>query len=641
MPKLELVARPGTAEAGEEELIEASRQGDAEAFARLYSHYRLALYATCLRRLRDPALAEDVVQDTFLRAFTNLARFDAGRRLWPWLLAIAERRCIDVLRRASRTSLVDDVEESQTCAAALNEAGTDVTLDAVICAEERGRLEAALGQLPSRQRRALLLFALEGWNYSDIASAEHASISSVKSLIFRARRTLRAACETGVLGAVLIPVRRLRHRMQRIAQRIQAGGEGLVGGAMQSISTTALALSLALAGFPAANSGILPSRLGGGAVAPAPLVRNSALGVPAHGSSLRAAAHPISVDETAAAVGKQVLDPTKDATPENTQFTGFAASPAYAQDHTLFAAGTVPCARQLCRVLFASYDGGATWKRLPAASFSGESLLVPPGAVRGSTIYAMGSSGLQESVDRGVTFHLASPLVGGIAASPRFGSGDPRILIGAAAVVEYWADKGLTRPAALTAVSEPYSTIAFSPAYPAQDVTLLGAVRPGAGRLLESVVYRCAGSVCAGVPLSGAVGVPALRLSPGFARDSVGYAFTSDAVFISRDSGGSFAPLVLPRGVAGFVRDLAVLSDCEIVMAVQRGSVSGAGGIYVSRTCGASWTRSDVRVPGFSKGATRVIVAPTGRLWAGGLEAGLACSEDGGRRWSTRCSAAR
>src|SRR6058998_456457 len=92
-------------------LIRQVRTGDADAFATLYQTHRPAVLATCLRRLRDRDLAEDAVQDTFLRAYASLDRFEEDRPLGPWLNSIAARRCIDLIRRSARTSTSEDVEE--------------------------------------------------------------------------------------------------------------------------------------------------------------------------------------------------------------------------------------------------------------------------------------------------------------------------------------------------------------------------------------------------------------------------------------------------------------------------------------------------------------------------------------------------
>lgn len=178
-------------------LVRASRQGDIDAYSRLFEWYRCALYQVCLRRLRNTVLAEDAVQETFLKAFENFSMFDTDRRVWPWLVTIADRTCIDLLRRQAKLSSIDEAEEPEALPCAAGRDADDTTLGAIIDAERRARLEQALGVLPPRQRRALMLFGVEGWTYSEIASVEGASRAAIKSVIWRARVTMRKAYEAG------------------------------------------------------------------------------------------------------------------------------------------------------------------------------------------------------------------------------------------------------------------------------------------------------------------------------------------------------------------------------------------------------------------------------------------------------------
>lgn len=631
---------PGATDAAEDALIRASQGGSAEAFSRLYGKYRNALYALCLKRLRDPDLAEDVVHDTFLRAFVNLPKFEIGKRMWPWLVTIAERRCLDMYRRKRRSTPVEDVGEAETSTRTWRERRHDATLASVIASEDREYLERALARLPSRQRRALLLHAVDGWKYSDIASAERASVGSVKSLIFRARVTLRAACENAMLGGFVLPIRGLRHRIHRAAERarvaIQLAGDGLAGSAAQSLSTAALALALAFASGAAPGGLGLPGEEGGSSHAPtqrAHLV-GSAGARRAAGPAAGGFWNPTdSTDE----IARQILDPTDGATPDNTHMTSVAVSPSYERDHTVFALGVVACLRPPCSVLFASHDGGASWTKLTPPNFAADTLLLPPAYPSDPRIYAMGPSGLQESADGGRTFRVVSPLVGGTAISPAFNAADPRILIGTSAVVEYWADRGLMKPAPITAVSGPYSSVAFSPAYPSHPVILVGSVRPGAAGF-EAVVSRCSGSLCTESVLPGAVSVPQLRLSRDFATDALIYAFTGNTLFASRDGGASFERRTLPTNVTGSLTDVEPMpGNSRVLFAAATQGGNTRGGLFRSPDGGRSWVRLPLHAS-LDRGFVALAASPAGRIFAASAFIGMACSDDMGLTWSAPCA---
>lgn len=238
-------------------LISRSRRGDREAFARLYDRYRRALYQICLRRLKDPSLAEDIVHETFLRALSHIGSFDTDRRMFPWLAAIAQNACVDVLRSRSKTNLLDDFEESDEEGMGLTLTNTDTTLEAVISSEERQRLGQALSLLPARQRRVLLLYALDNWSYSEIALAEQSSVASIKSIIFRARDNLRRICERAAMSVIPLPLLRLRLRAQKAAADIDPSWTNAIMRGMAAVQfLVAPAVGIVLALSVTAPSGM-------------------------------------------------------------------------------------------------------------------------------------------------------------------------------------------------------------------------------------------------------------------------------------------------------------------------------------------------------------------------------------------------
>lgn len=131
--------------------------------------------------------AEDVAQETFVRAFVHFDRFDPERPLLPWLLAIARRLCLDLLRREKVMPTAD---------------GLPVTVDPApdperqaSLKEEWSRLEQALADLDDGPREAIFLFHLEGMSYRAIAMALEAPIGTVMTWLHRGRAELRKTFE--------------------------------------------------------------------------------------------------------------------------------------------------------------------------------------------------------------------------------------------------------------------------------------------------------------------------------------------------------------------------------------------------------------------------------------------------------------
>jgi RNA polymerase sigma-70 factor (ECF subfamily) len=134
--------------------------------------------------------ADDILQETFVRAYCNLRRFDPERPFANWLYTIAANLCLDRQRRLKREKRVawDDVEGGR----AEMEAAPSRTPDRVAeNGELRGQIEEAIARLPERQRAALVLFEVEDLKITEVAELMECSEGAVKSTLHRARRRLR------------------------------------------------------------------------------------------------------------------------------------------------------------------------------------------------------------------------------------------------------------------------------------------------------------------------------------------------------------------------------------------------------------------------------------------------------------------
>jgi RNA polymerase sigma factor (sigma-70 family) len=167
----------------DEMLLAALGSGNAEAAAAFVRRFQSRVYGLAVTMLRDAGLAEEVAQETFVRAWRHAATYDARRgRVATWLLAIARNLAIDRARMRSPTPVDPDVIASQ-----LDLAYEDPPIDL----SERDRLRRAMSSLPDEQRRALVLATYAGRTALEISELDGVPLGTVKTRIRSAMLKLR------------------------------------------------------------------------------------------------------------------------------------------------------------------------------------------------------------------------------------------------------------------------------------------------------------------------------------------------------------------------------------------------------------------------------------------------------------------
>ena len=159
-------------------LVEAAQDGDLAAFEAIVRRHQAAVYRVALRMLGSRADAQDVTQETFVRAWRSLDRFRRHSAVSTWLYRIVTRRCLDLLAARKPTQELGEVNLERT--------GPDPAERA----EHRERLRAmarAIAMLPAEQRAALVLREFEGLSYQQLADVLNASLPAVKGRLHRAR----------------------------------------------------------------------------------------------------------------------------------------------------------------------------------------------------------------------------------------------------------------------------------------------------------------------------------------------------------------------------------------------------------------------------------------------------------------------
>jgi RNA polymerase sigma-70 factor, ECF subfamily len=178
----------------EGELIASARAGSTAAFTSLVEIYQNPIYSLCYRMLGDFGEAEDAAQESFLRAYSQLHRYDPARSFKTWLFAIASHHCIDRLRRRRVIWLGIDDEPLLTHPALLEPRPGPEQM--AVRREEQAAVQALLAELAPRDRCAIVMRYWYDMSYEEIASATGSTASAVKSRLHRARVSLGAALQS-------------------------------------------------------------------------------------------------------------------------------------------------------------------------------------------------------------------------------------------------------------------------------------------------------------------------------------------------------------------------------------------------------------------------------------------------------------
>lgn len=178
-------------------LVGRCLRGDERAYRELITRYRRQVYTVALRMMRSAEDAEDVTQETFIRMFRALERYDTARPFGAWIQTIATRLCIDQLRRRrlnpisifqrdaqSEDEYVIEIEDPGPGPEVLTQHG-----------EESKRADALIDSLPEHYRIVVMLRHVQDLSYEEIAEALHLPIGTVKARIHRAREILKRRIE--------------------------------------------------------------------------------------------------------------------------------------------------------------------------------------------------------------------------------------------------------------------------------------------------------------------------------------------------------------------------------------------------------------------------------------------------------------
>ena len=177
--------------AEEQKVIELATAGDREAAARLIREHQTSLYAYILRLSGRPDVAEDVVQDAFVRVLTNLHRFDPRYRFSTWLFTIAKRLHVNACQK------LKPIYDSDTVGAFRGNGSEPIrpAMETEARANARDALDRALLELSPEQREIVVLFYQHDWPIAQIADYMSMPEGTIKSHLHRGRAKMRRALE--------------------------------------------------------------------------------------------------------------------------------------------------------------------------------------------------------------------------------------------------------------------------------------------------------------------------------------------------------------------------------------------------------------------------------------------------------------
>ena len=183
--------------------VALARDGDSEAFHALVDRHSRAVYRLAYRMTGSPQDAEDVVQETFLRAYKQLGRFESRANFSTWLHRIAVNCSIDLIRSRPHREAAHDSPDLEHLGAAVDRTDAISTSPErlMLSTEVHERISSAMSGLSAMERAAFMLRHFEGRSIEEISQSLGLKTNATKHSIFRAVKKMRVALEPFVADA--------------------------------------------------------------------------------------------------------------------------------------------------------------------------------------------------------------------------------------------------------------------------------------------------------------------------------------------------------------------------------------------------------------------------------------------------------
>jgi len=185
----------------EPEVLHQVHQGNQEAFTQLVETYQRPVFNLCYRMLGEPEEAENTSQETFLRVYKNINKYDAKRPFSTWLLSIAAHLCIDQLRK--RRMAIISMDTTPELDLPDGSPGPETVL---YRKEAQQQVQDILKTLTPQDRAAVVMYYWYDFSYDEIAHSLSMTSSAVKSRLHRARMSM-AQTWSKKMGSNFVPER--------------------------------------------------------------------------------------------------------------------------------------------------------------------------------------------------------------------------------------------------------------------------------------------------------------------------------------------------------------------------------------------------------------------------------------------------
>lgn len=184
--------KKGAGELEDQILIGKVLEGDTRAFERLVEKYKKRIYYLAYRMTRDHDSADELAQESFVKAYQAMSSFKPGHSFYTWIYRICVNLSINFIKRERQNVSVDFLRESGIAIDRSNELNQ---LERMIASEQAAVVKQALNTLPPDQKAVFILKTYDDMSYEQMADVMDCSMGTVMSRLFRARHKLRKALE--------------------------------------------------------------------------------------------------------------------------------------------------------------------------------------------------------------------------------------------------------------------------------------------------------------------------------------------------------------------------------------------------------------------------------------------------------------
>lgn len=184
--------KKGAGELEDQILIGKVLEGDTKAFERLVEKYKKRIYYLAYKMTRDHDSADELAQESFVKAYQAMSGFKPGYSFYTWIYRICVNLSINFLKREKQSVSVDFLRDSGI---AIDRSNESSQLERMIASEQAAIVKEALNTLPPDQKAVFILKTYDDMSYEQMAEVMDCSIGTVMSRLFRARRKLKKALE--------------------------------------------------------------------------------------------------------------------------------------------------------------------------------------------------------------------------------------------------------------------------------------------------------------------------------------------------------------------------------------------------------------------------------------------------------------